>query len=79
MAAVFMGTSVNLLVGFLDAVGAFAVLAAAVPAGMLVYAAVLFLLWILSGRPQGTERIFLTQLQLQWARVASRKRGEALP
>jgi PST family polysaccharide transporter len=79
IAAVFMGAGVNLLVGFLDTLGAFAVLAAAVPAGMLLYAAVLFPLWILSGRPQGAERIFMTQLQLQWARVASRKRGEALP
>ncbi len=79
IAAVLMGAGVNLLVEFLGTFGAFADLAAAVPAGMLLYAAVLFLLWILSGRPQGTERILITQARVQWARFASRKRVEAAP
>lgn len=65
LAAVSMGAAVQHIVAVpaIAASGSFAQLLVGVPVGVAIYAAVQSLLWFLSGRPDGIERMLLTRIR----------------
>jgi len=78
-AAAVMGTGVSILVELVShampSLTPLLVLSVAVSAGVGLYVAVLILLWLLSGRPQGAETQLLARAGAIWASARTGRQG----